>query len=84
MAQMKDEVANLTVEQLLEARKKLRSSKMIHAFLIGLFLGIAVWSAAKNGFGFATFFPLFFVYLLSRNTKASKALDKELENRNAR
>lgn len=76
------ELANLTNEELLQEKKKLKSSNIIHAFLIGTFIGVAVYSAVKNGFGFFTFFPLFFVYLLLKNEKKSKALNEQLESRN--
>jgi hypothetical protein len=73
---------SLTDEQLLQEHKKLKSSNIINAFLIGALIGVAVYSAVKNGIGFFTFFPLFFVYLLFRNGKKAKALKEELKFRN--
>jgi len=75
------ELAGLTEDELLQKKKKIKSSNMIHAFLIGIFIGVAVYSAVKNGFGFATFFPLIFVYFLMRNGKKSKDLEEELNSR---
>ena len=46
-----------------------------------MLIGIAVYSTVKNGFGFFTLFPLFFVLILFRNRKKEEALKKELKNR---
>lgn len=75
------ELAKLTEAELLQEKKKIKSSNIVHAFLIGIFIGVAVYSAVKNGFGFFTFFPLIFVYFLLQNGKKSKALDEELNSR---
>lgn len=75
------ELAGLTEEELLQEKKKLNRNNSIHAFLIGAFIGIAIYSAVKNGLGFSTFFPLFFVYLLVKNGNKSKDINKELESR---
>lgn len=72
----------LTDEQLLQERKKLKSGKRINAFLIGIFIGVAVYSVVNNGLGFATLFPLFFVFLVFRYGKKFKAIEKELDSRN--
>jgi uncharacterized membrane protein len=76
-----EELAHLSDEDLVRERKKLQSSQTIHALLIGVFIGIAVYSAAKNGMGFATVLPMFFVYLLVRNRSRSDALEKESRSR---
>lgn len=76
-----EELSDLTEAELLQKKKKIKSSNIFHAFLIGLFIGIAVYSVVKNGIGFATFFPLIFVYFLMRNGKKSKALEDELNSR---
>lgn len=71
----------LTDEQLLQEHKKLKSGKITTAFLIGALIGVAVYSAIKNGIGFFSFFPLFFVYLLFNNGKKAKAVKEELKSR---
>jgi hypothetical protein len=77
-----EELANLTDDELLQLKKKLKSSRITYAFLIGLFIGVAVYSTVNNGFGFFTFFPLFFVYLLTKDSEKGKALNDELKTRN--
>ena len=44
-------------------QKKIKNNKLINAFLIGICIGISVYGAVKNGFGFFTFFPLILAYL---------------------
>ncbi len=72
----------LTDQQLLEEHKKLKKSNITNAFLIGAFVGIAVYSAVKNGVGFFTFFPLIFAYLLFNSSKKARAIKEEMKARN--
>ncbi len=50
--------------------------------LIGTFIGVAMYSAVKNGIEFFTFFPLIFVFFLLKDGKNFKALENELKSRN--
>lgn len=43
-----------------------------HALLIGVFMGIAVFAAAKKGFGWAFFLPMVFAVLLLRGRKSQR------------
>ncbi len=76
------ELEGLSDEQLLKEKKKIQSNNIVNASLIGLCIGVMVYGAVKNGFGFFTFLPLVFVYFLSKNGKNIKALDQELKSRN--
>jgi hypothetical protein len=69
-------IENMEQNQLNDAekQKKIKNNKMINGFLIGVFVGIAVYSAVKNGFGFFTFFPLILAYLLFYNKEKIKLL----------
>ena len=64
----------LTDAEKLKEQKKIKNSKMVNGFLIGMFVGIAVYSAVKNGFGFFTFFPLILAYLMFHNKEKIKLL----------
>ncbi len=77
-----DELVDLTDEALLQERKKVKLTNTANAVLIGIFIGIAIYSAVNNGLGFATVFPLFFVYIAFKNEKKAQALKKELQSRN--
>lgn len=77
-----EKLENLTDEQLLEQVKKNKSGNILNAVLIGLLIGIGIYSSVKNGFGFFTVFPLFYVFILWKSGKDKKELDKEMANRN--
>lgn len=78
-----EDIPNLTTEELIKKKQKIKSNNWIQAMLIGIFIGIAIYSAVKNGFGFFTFFPLIFAYMLFNNDKKSKAIEKELKSRDS-
>ena len=65
-------------EKLLQKIKNLKSSKIIDATLIGLAIGIFIYSLVNNGFGFSTFFPLIIGYLIIKSSKNNKVLEKEI------
>ncbi len=64
----------LTDEEILKEKKKAKNNKLINALLIGICIGISVYSAVKNGFGFFTFFPLILAYLLFHKREKIKLL----------
>jgi len=83
------ETENLTAlndQELLAKMKKLKNNKIVDATIIGFTIGIVIYSAVKNGFGFFTFFPLIITYVIVRNSKNNKILEneiqKELQSRN--
>lgn len=69
----------LSDQELLQKIKSLKTNKIIDAFAVGITIGIVVYSAVKNGFGFFTFFPLILTYLIVRNSKNNKILEQELQ-----
>lgn len=79
---MEKEFSALTDQELLEKSKKIKSNNLISAVLIGCMIGIAVYSSVKNGFGFFTFFPLFFLPIFINNNKKNKAVENEVKRRN--
>ena len=77
-----NDLAEITDAQLLDLRKKAKSGEMVNAALIGLFIGIAIYSVVKNGIGFFTFFPLVFIYMLIKSRYNRKQLEEEINKRN--
>jgi hypothetical protein len=69
----------LSDEELLQKLKNLKSNKIVDAFIIGVTIGIAIYSAVKNGTGFFTFFPLIIGYMIIRNSKNNEILEKEMQ-----
>lgn len=70
-------LSELTDQELLQEAKKMKSTSITNAILIGFFIGIVFYSILKNSLGFLTLIPLFFAYKLINNSKYN---NKELEN----
>ena len=76
------EFKGMSDEELLTKKKAAKSSLILSSTLVGFLVGIAVYSAVRNGIGFFTFFPLIFVFLVARNQATHKALLNEIKVRN--
>lgn len=75
-------LAELTDEELLIEAKKMKSTMILNAVLIGVLIGIMVYSITKNGLGFLTLILLFVAYkLINRSNYAKKELEKILVER---
>jgi hypothetical protein len=72
-------LTELTDHELLKKLKNLKINKIIDAGIIGVTIGIVIYSAVKNGFGFFTFFPLLIAYVIIRNSKDNEILENELQ-----
>ena len=73
--------STLNKEELLKEKNKIQYNKVLNALLIGICLGITVYSAAKNGFTFFTFFPLILIYPFFKNAQNIKMLEEEFKSR---
>ncbi|MCB0649825.1 MAG: FUSC family protein [Saprospiraceae bacterium] len=76
------ELSELTDQELLNEAKKMKSASIINAALIGVMIGIIVWSVVKNSLGFFTLIPLVFIFKVFNNPKNNKALEELLKERN--
>ncbi|RWX02524.1 hypothetical protein [Flavobacterium cerinum] len=74
-----ENLAGLSDQELLQKINKIRSNRIIDAVIIGFTIGVVIYSAVKNGFGFFTFFPLLLTYIIARNSKNNKILEKEIQ-----
>jgi hypothetical protein len=70
-------LSELTDQELLQEAKKMKSTSITNAVLIGFLAGIVFYSIMKNSLGFLTLIPLFFAYKLMNKSKYN---NKELEN----
>ena len=83
------ELRNLKDEELIVERKKLKKSKIIQSAAIGflagiLLFGIVSWSLSSDkniGFLIPMFIPVYFIYLLTKNSKKNKKLEDSLKKR---
>ena len=77
------ELTELTDEEMLQEARKMKSTSITNAVLIGFLIGIVVYSIVKNSLGFLTLIPLFFAYkLLNKSKHDSKELENLLKERN--
>ncbi|GAA4336417.1 hypothetical protein GCM10023149_45170 [Mucilaginibacter gynuensis] len=76
------ELAELTNEELLQETKKTKSTKIFDAAIFGFLIGVAVYSAVRNGFGLLTFLPLIYIPIAAKNKARSKDLEVLLKERN--
>lgn len=61
------EPSELTNEELLQEGKRLKPTKIMDAVLIGVLVGIAIYSTVNNGFGLLTFLPLIYLPITAKN-----------------
>lgn len=76
------ELSELSDQELLDKAKKLKSSAITNAVLIGFMIGIIIYSILKNSIGFFTLIPLFFVFKIFNKSKNNEALLRLLKERN--
>lgn len=77
----KKEFADFTNQELIDEKKKVQYNKTANATLIGICVGIALFSLYKNGLVFFTYFPLILTYPFIKNDKKIKELENELKSR---
>ena len=75
------ELSELTDKELLDKAKKMKSDSIINALLIGIMIGVIIYSVVKNSVGFFTLIPLFFIYKMVNNSKNYDALKKILKEK---
>lgn len=72
-------LTELNDHELSQKIKRIKFNKTIDASIVGVTLGITIYSAVKNGLGFSTFFPAVLAYLIIRNSRNTKLLEKEMQ-----
>lgn len=75
-------LSELTDQELLLEAKKAKSTNIFDALMIGLLIGIAIYSVYKHGLGLLTFIPLVYAPIAARNKKRSNELENLLKERN--
>lgn len=76
------ELSELSDQELLEEARKMKSASILHAALIGVMIGIIIYSVLKNTWGFLTLIPLYFIYKMTKKSERNEALKKLLKERN--
>jgi hypothetical protein len=78
----RQELVELTDEELLQEVKKVKPTKLYDAVIFGFLIGIAIYGSVKNGFGLLTFLPLVYLPIAGRNKNKREALEKLVRERN--
>jgi Ca2+-dependent lipid-binding protein len=68
-------------EELVQEEKKQKNDSFYHALGIGFMVGVAVYSAVKNGFSFVTIAIIAFVFFIIYKKPNDKAVKDEIESR---
>lgn len=77
-----EELAALTNEELLQEAKKGKSTKIFDAVIIGILIGIAVYSTVKKGVGLLSFLPLVYLPIAAKNKIKNKLVEQLLKEKN--
>ncbi len=74
---------NYTDEALMNEAKQLKSFSIINAVLIGLMVGIVVYSLVMNTWGMLTLIPLYLIYRFTNDprNKRSKEVEEMMKER---
>jgi hypothetical protein len=75
------ELANLSDEELRAKAREMKSSEIAHAVLIGVMVGIIIYSVANNAVGLTLLIPLFFIFKVLHKPERNRALKKVLAER---
>jgi len=75
------ELSGFTNQELAMEEKKRKTAYLTNCVFFGMMCGIAIYSTVKNGVGFFTFFPLFFIPIAANMRASYKAAQKEMKSR---
>ena len=75
------ELIEFTQQELLQEEKKRKSNQIAGSLIVGIMIGIAIYRTVNNGFGFFTFFPLFFLPIAISAGTNYNAVKKEIKSR---
>jgi hypothetical protein len=73
--------SELTDQELLLEAKKSKSAKLYDTIIIGVLIGIAVYSTVHNGLGLLTFLPLVYLPIAARNKIKYTEIEKLMKER---
>ena len=74
--------SKMTLEELMSEEKKMKSQKISTALLIGLLIGIAVYSATHKGLVLPVILLIFAFLIGYRNSQTMKGIQAEISRRN--
>jgi hypothetical protein len=75
------EVFELSDDELLQEAKKIKLSNVGDALIIGVLIGISIYSSVKNGFGLLTFLPLIYAPIAAKHRSRNTKLKDQIKQR---
>ncbi|MBF6607381.1 MAG: FUSC family protein [Flavobacterium sp.] len=70
-------LSEMTDQELLLEAKRMRSTSLTNAVLIGFLIGVIIYGVVNDSIGFLAIIPLFMIYKLVNSTKYKRT---ELQN----
>ncbi|NMM50802.1 FUSC family protein [Marinigracilibium pacificum] len=81
---MVKKIEELTDEELSQEVKKMKSSSIYDALIIGFLIGVAIYSSVKNGIGLLSFLPLVYIPIAAKNKVRNHQLKKQFDERHSK
>lgn len=78
---MQKQLSQLSDQELLAEAKKIKKASIMSALVIGIMIGVIVWSIAKNTVGLFTLIPLYFIWRIVNSPNNNKELEALLKER---
>lgn len=75
------EFSELSDQELLQEGKKIKSSNIMDAMIIGFLIGISIYSAFRNGVGLLSFLPLIYLPVAAKNRSRNARLEDLLKQK---
>nr|WP_314496210.1 hypothetical protein [uncultured Chryseobacterium sp.] len=70
-----------SIDELYQNEDKAKKSFMYNSVILLCIIGISIFMTSENGFGFYTFFPVFFSYTIFSSYSRLKNIREEIESR---
>lgn len=77
-----EQMQQLSDEELKKHAEKTKNYHIYDAVIIGVLIGVAIYSSVMKGFGLLTFVPLVYLPAARNNKRNREALHEELRRRN--
>ncbi|UTW65488.1 FUSC family protein [bacterium SCSIO 12643] len=75
-------LTELSDEELLQEAQKMKPTGIYDALIIGLLIGVSLYSIYKNGLGLLTLLPLVYIPIATKNKLKVKEINDLLKERN--
>jgi hypothetical protein len=79
---MSKDLTELSDEELLLEGRKIKSSNIMDAMIIGVLIGISIYSAFRNGVGLLSFLPFVYLPIAAKNRIRNKQVEDLLKEKN--